>query len=342
MTSQILIKNLLDRLNKFKFVILGAALILAVLLYFYVNSLPTSYSIKATVFPLTSGSDNSSASSRIGEILGANGANSKSITDDANVNIEEVAKSRKTREAVALVRLPQFKNKTIAEVLIDNYNKYKSYSAPELATPKDTVALAATGSSLLAGYYTVKINKNSLLEVDFTSKDKDLISPTTYVLIDKISTFYKELKIKKAQYDFDFTQRKVDSFQNLINQYDKERIDINNKSIFVPPSKLQYTVPVENLENKKLLVLAQYNNAVSNREEALWRLQKVTPIIEILDRPEPPFIPVKPSKMVYAFGGFILGLILFSLIFIADILYKYANKQIKSSIDSKLNNQTTA
>ncbi len=128
-------------------------------------------------------------------------------------------------------------------------------------------------------------------------------------------------------------------------RFDRRSIAIDNHTLFTEPSKLQYAIPKENLENDKLRVLAQRSGTVNNREDAAWRLQKETPIIEILDRPEPPFLVEKPSKMLYGFIGFMLGLFLFAFAVIAGLLYQYVNQQIKDFIGDKypaVNTTTTA
>ena len=339
MTTQELTQKIIRRLSRLKIVIFLGGILFAILLFLYARSVPMIYSVKSSVYPLTAGPDDKSATSKISELLGGS-SSSKTLSDEANVNIEEVGKSKRTREAVAAERLAIFGNKRIALILIEDYNKNKSFFVPALKIPTNDAELISTGGSLLKDYYTVKFNKNSLLEMVFTSSNEKLITPTSLILIDKISQFYKELKIKKAQFDFDFTQKKVDSLEVVLRKYDNQRINLNNTTLFVQPGKLQYTVPKENLETNKLLVLAQRNGAASNREEALWRKQKVTPIIEILDSPLPPFDEKKPSKIIYAAGGFILGCILFSLLLISGILYKYLNKTVQNKLAVTLYDST--
>ena len=175
-----------------------------------------------------------------------------------------------------------------------------------------------------------------MLEIVFSSTNEKLISPVSYLLINKISQFYIELKIKKAQFDFDFTTKKVDSLDGELLKSDRKIINLSNTTLFVRPKKVQYTIPQENLENSKLQVLAQRNGAASNREEALWRMQKATPIISIMDTPEPPFDVVKPSNILYGMVGFVIGCILFSLLFIVGLLFKFTNHQVKQTIAEKL------
>ncbi len=335
MTTQALTIKLFNRLRKLRFVILFGGLLIAVLFYLYAKRIPTVYSVKSTVFPLTAGPDRSSGTSKLSELIGATGG-SKSLTDEANVNIEEVAKSRKTREAVAGEKVEICENKTVAELLIDEFNLRKGFNAKPIKKPHTESELRSVGASLLKDNYSVKFNKNSLLEVVFASTNEQLVSPISYILINKISQFYTELKVKKAQFDFDFTTKKVDSFERILNSYDKRRVVLNNTTLFVNPHKLQYNIPQDNLENDKLQVLAQRNGAASNREEALWRKQKVTPIIEILDKPEPPFDIVKPSKILYALVGFVVGCIFFSFLFIVGLLYKFTNHQVQQTIAEKL------
>ena len=335
MTSQALLLKVFNRLRKLKFLILFGGILGGALLYLYAKKTPVIYSIKSTVFPLTAGPDKSSTS-KLSELIGGGAGGAKSLSDEANVNIEEVAKSRKTREAVAGERIEKLNNQTVAELLISEFNLRKSFTKPLIKKPSTEDELRSLGAFLLQDNYNAKVNKNGLLEINFTSTNMELISPVSYILINKISQFYIELKIQKAEFDFAFISKKVDSFDRVLAEIDKNRILVSNTTLFVRPNKIQYSIPKENLENTKLQVLAQRNGAASNREEALWRMKKATPIIQILDNPEPPFDVVKPSKIVYGLVGFVVGCFLFSLLFIAGLLFKYTNHQVKQTIAEKL------
>lgn len=336
MTSQELVRRIFIAIQRKKFIILSGGIVVAGLLFIYASNIPTIFSVKSTLYPLTAGPDDKSASSKISELIGGTGT-TKTLSEEANVNIEEVAKSRRTREAVVAHRLPIFGNKPIAVLLIEEYNKNKAKFTPLIKIPSVESDLNSIGANLLANNFTVKFNKNNLLELVFTSTNEKLLKPVSLILIDKISLFYKELKIKKAQFDFDFTQKKVDSLERVLRKYDNQRIHLNNTTLFVQPGKIQYSVPKENLDNNKLLVLSQRNGAASNREEALWRKQKVTPIIEILDAPEPPFTENKPSKILYSLAGFLIGCLLITIVSITSLLYRYMHyefqKKLKVSIE---------
>lgn len=302
------------------------------LLFFYAKKKPVLYSVKSTIFPLTPSADKNSATSKITELLGGGGGGAKSITDDATVNIEEVGRSKKTREAVVLEKLAIFNNLTIAEILINEDNKYKAFYKKSIETPKTADELAVIGADLLKDLYAVKFNKNSLLEITFSSYNEKLIPAISYVLIDKISQFYKELKIEKAKLDLDFASKKVDSLEDVLIKIDRQRISLNNTSVFVPTNRLKFKVPIQNLENIKEQVLFQKNSATANKDDAMYRLDKITPIIQILDKPTPPYDVVQTSKKLYAVIGFVIGCILFSFLFIVGILLKFANQQVKETI----------
>lgn len=343
MTNHELIKKIYLRLSRFKLLIILGGVIGAVILFLYVRKVVPVYTSRATVFPLNATPDNSAATSALTSMLGI-AETPKSFSQDAAINIVELAQSRNTREAVALQRLPDHDNKRIATLLIENYNKTRESFMPAIKEPADSVNLASIGGNLLKPDFASKINKNGILEVNYSSKDITLVSPITYQFIDKISEFYKELKIRKAKLDYDFTLKKIDSLDNVLDSFDKRAIHMANTTLFVAPDKVEFQIPKENLANEKERVSRQRDASTNNREEALWRLQKQTPIIAILDNPDPPFDVKKPSKIVYSMVGFIIGMILMSGLCIVGILYTYAKEEAKKAIfgDEDLNAATPA
>lgn len=299
--------------------------------FFYARLIPPIYTTKATVFPLTASNETSSASSAITSLLGGSDA-PKSFSQEASINIVELAQSRNTREAVALRRLPEFGNKMIAELLIDSYNKSKFFYTPAMQKPTDLPTLAAVGGGLLNQNFVAKTAKSGILELYYSNTDPKLISPITYAMIEKISQFYIDLKTRKAKKDYDFTLRKIDSLQQVLNTYDRRAVEMANTTLFVPRDKIEYSIPKENLISAKERVMRQRDGSANNREEALWRLQKATPIIDILDKPIPPFSKVRPSSMIYAFLGFILGCLLSIGFLIAPLLSKYVETEANKAI----------
>jgi len=318
-------------MGKLKLILLICGVGCAILFYLLTKTISVEYTGTATIFPLTASNESSSTSNLLKELTGASEM-PKSFSQEASINIVELAMSRRTREAVALERLPQFGNKTISELLIDAENDKKSFLSAKVDMPKTDSALKAVGGEILNNLQTAKFTKNGLLELSFTNTNKQLITPVTNIIINKISQFYIDLKIRKAREDYMFTMRKLDSLNEVLDAFDKRAVTMANTTMFVPGEKIEYTIPKENLITDKERVLRQKAGAANNREEALWRLQKATPIIETLDKPEPPFKKNKPSGLLFGMVGFILGLLLSSFILIFDLLYKYINAEINNAV----------
>lgn len=331
MNSQDLIKRAALRLYKNKWLLfLGGALV-AVAMVFYAAGKPTVYTSRASVFPLTSSNDNSLAKSTLSSILGIADA-PQSFSQEASINIVELALSRSTRESVAMERLEAFQNKTIAQLLIEEHNKHKFFWQKSMKMPEDSARLAAAGAEILKYAIDAKINKNGILELTYKATNEDLVQPVSYAIIDNISGFYIDLKIKKAKVDYDFTVKKVDSLQTIIDGYDKSAVRMSNTTMFVPSTRIEYQIPKENLVSSKDRVMRQRDASANNREEALWRLQKATPIIATLDKPDPPYEFRKPSKVLFGVIGFVVGVFLCSLILTAGIIQRYILHEIKVAI----------
>ncbi|MEO6582955.1 MAG: hypothetical protein ABIO05_01450, partial [Ferruginibacter sp.] len=166
-----------------------------------------------------------------------------------------------------------------------------------------------------------------------SSPDINLIEPVSYIFIERISAFYKDLKIRKAQTDYNFTLRKIDSLEQILNVYDRRAIRMNNTTLFTPLDRIQYSIPKENLANAKERVMRQRDASANNREEALWRLQKVTPIIAVLDKPEGPFVETKPSTTFYGIIGFVLGAVVSILLVVSGVVFDFVKSQTDKMLE---------
>jgi hypothetical protein len=327
-TSGELIIKILQRLKKFKLIILLAGVGLAGLFYWYASRSRTVFTSRATVFPLTSSADNSAMNSTLSGILGISEA-PKSFSNEASINIIELALSRNTREAVALVKLPAFGNKTIAELLITNDNEVNGKKGP---LPTDPEKLANIGGNILKSGIAANINKNGVLVLTFSSTNEKLVAPVSYAFVDKISDFYRELRIGKAKLDYDFTIKKVDSLDGELKKIDQQAIKLANSSYFTPSDRLEYNIPKDNLNALKERTMRQRDVAANNREEALWRLQKQTPIIKILDKPDPPFDKKQTSKTLFAVVGLLMGVVLAVILLIGGLIGKYIENELQKAI----------
>lgn len=328
-----LIRQLLKRLKKFSWVILLIAAGFGGFFYFMAKQSVLLYTSKATVFPLNSSSDNTVSSSTISNILGLSDA-PKSFSGEASINIVELATSRRTREAVAMEKIPSMHNKMVSELLIEENNNHTGFMQNEkLKPPRDSLQLINLGSNLLRGGFQSKINKNGILELYFTNSNEQIVREVSYIFIDKLSSFYIDLKKKKAEIDYEFAVKKADSLLNVLNGLDKRAIALDETTFFTNEELQRYSLPKQNLAQDKSTVQSQYYYAVNNREAAAYKLQKETPIIEPLDKPEPPYDTSQKSSSLYIVMGLMLGTLIGIILVSWKIVSKFVGDELNKAIE---------
>ena len=333
MTNFELVKQLLKRLKKFSWLIILIAIGFGAGFYYMGKRGVATYTSKATVFPLSSAGENTLANSAISNILGLSDA-PKSFSGEASINIVELALSRRTREAVAATRIPELKNKTLAELLIDEINMHTGFMRYEkINKPTDSQKLINIASNILKGGYSAKINKNGILEMSYTNSNQELVKYVSYAYVKNISDFYVELKKEKAEVDFQFAVKKADSLLKELNKLDEKQIQLDEKTFFTNDELKRYNLPKLNLSSDKQAVQQQYYYAVNNREAAAYKLQKETPIIKILDKPEGPYDMTKKSALFYAISGAFLGLLLGIVLVSWKIISNFLEGEINKAIE---------
>jgi hypothetical protein len=344
MTTQELTTALFNRLKKTWYIIILAGIISGGAMVFYALQTPVTYTSTATIFPLTGGADNSSTSVLSALMGGGSGGDAKNFTDEASINIIELAQSRTTREEVAAIRVPELGNKTIAELLVANINAHRGFMEPELKMPTNEYALITWAANVLKGGLSATINKNGSFILSYTGRSPELVRIISYGFINKISTFYIDLKREKAKTDFEFATSKVDSLRSVMNSKDKKLIDLDKTTMFTNTNKLEFRVPTENLIADKQMIRQQYATAVANQQNASYKLQKATPVIKLLDKPEPPYNVTHKSPAIFGTIGFFIGLIIIGGLIISGILLKYIKEETSRALfgsGSSKNTSTT-
>ncbi len=325
------IREIFRRIKKGRIIIVITGVCFAVLFLFLFASKPVGYTSKSTLFPLTSPVDNAISTSMLSSILGVADA-PKSFSDEAAINIIELAQSRSIREAVASTRLPAFQNKTVTELLLNEQKEHKSFFAELPDFPADSASAAIMGGDMLTLSMSAKMSRNGALELYYTCTRRELVTPISNIVIAKLSLFYIDLKKRKAQDDYNFTLDKIDSLQRMINKLDKRAITMQQTTMFTPTDLLEYNLPKDDITDEKTRILRQRNMYINNRDEAVWRLQKVTPILAVLDKPTSPFDRVRPARVLFISLGLIAGFLFSILMLIARPLYRYTRQEVYKSI----------
>jgi uncharacterized protein involved in exopolysaccharide biosynthesis len=325
--------ELLKHLIKRKWAILITGIIVAILSLFHTMKTPTIYTSRATLFPLNSSSDNSAGSALSGLLGGLSGASSNnSFSSDVSINIIELAVSRTVRERVASSTVPQFQNKTVTRLLVEESNAHKSFFGDTMTVPIDSAAAATLGGALLLSNINAKINKNGVLEINYSNTNPALLKPISELFIATISRYYIDLRTAKALADYQFTLTKIDSLNSVLANLDNKAIGFQNTTYFTPSGKLQYQLPQENLTIEKQRLISQQSSQIADKEQALWTLQKATPIIATLDHPDPPYDASGPSVMSDTLLGFILGAMIASFFAVRKTLMNYFSAELKKLV----------
>jgi uncharacterized protein involved in exopolysaccharide biosynthesis len=326
--------ELLKHLIKRKKAILITGALVAIIGLVYAIMAPTTYTSKFTLFPLTNSTDNSATSALGGILGGLSGASStNSFSNDASINIIELALSRTVRENVASSRLSAFNNKTVTELLVKENNAHASFWNNKLVVPADSASAATLGGLLLFSSITAKINKNGVLEMNYANRDSSLVKPISELIIDAISKFYIDLRTAKALADYQFTLTKIDSLNSVLANVDNKAINFQNTTYFTPSGKLEYQLPQDNLTTDKQRLVDQQSNQITNKEQALWTLQKATPIIATLDHPNAPFDMNSPSMILFTLLGFILGVMIASFFAVRKALMIYFRDELNKLME---------
>ncbi len=328
-----LLKKLIDRIKKFSWVIVLMGLLFAGFFYYLAKQNVTVYIGRSTVFPLNATVENSVSEKTISSILGLADA-PKSFTADASINIVELANSRRTREAVAMSKMPQFGNKTIAELLIEENNKHTGFMQNlHIKMPTDSLSLANSASKMLKLVFSAKVGKNGILELIYKNSSAELAKDVSYIYINKLSEFYIDLKKKKAQIDYEFAVHKVDSLKKVLDILDAEAVALDEKTFFTDEQLKRFRIPKINLQSEKQAVSSQYYYAINNRESAAYKLQKETPFIALLDKPEPQFEVIEKSKIIYTLVGALLGVFLGLILVSWKVISNYLGNELNKTIE---------
>jgi uncharacterized protein involved in exopolysaccharide biosynthesis len=340
MTTHELTTAIYQRLRKIRVIVVTIAVVTAIAMVLYAKQKPVTYTSRASVFPLTSGNDNNATSSTLSALLGAE--TPKSFTEDASINIIELAQSRTTREEVAAIRDSSMGNKTIAELLIDDINNHRGLFEKKVIMPPNQYVLITWAGEILKDGLAATINKNNMLVLSYTGRSPELVRTISYGFINKISMFYIQLKQEKAKRDFEFATSKVDSLRAVMNSKDNQLIEIDKRTLFTNTNKLEFRVPTENLIADKQMIRQQYAQAVANQQNAAYKLQKATPLIKVLDKPEPPYDFEHKSAVLFGLIGLFAGLILTSLFFVSGIILQFMKNEFNKAIFGSGSSKNTA
>ena len=126
-----------------------------------------------------------------------------------------------------------------------------------------------------------------------------------------------------------------------MNAKDQKLIAMDKRTLFTNTNKLEYRVPTENVLADKQMIRQQYAQAVANQQNAAYKLQKATPLIKILDKPEPPYDVQTKSATLYGLIGFFGAVVFVSGLVLIGILSRYIKHETNKMLFGAGNNKNS-
>jgi uncharacterized protein involved in exopolysaccharide biosynthesis len=170
-----------------------------------------------------------------------------------------------------------------------------------------------------------KDKKASLLSINVKSTDEFFSKAFAENLAQEVSSYYIEIKSKKARQNMEILQRQTDSIRAVLNgSIVSVAAAVDNTFALNPAMQVQKTT----ISKKQFDVQANtaiLTQLVTNLEMAKVSLRKETPLIQVIDKPMLPLQKDKVGKLKsLILGGFLAGVLTVLVLIIkklfADIL----------------------
>lgn len=262
-------------------------------------------------------------------ISGLGGSNNNAFSGD---NLLEIIQSRYAIELTLLTPV-DYKNKK--ENLVEAYIDYsglrniwksnlKNKELQTLSFPlgQRRETFTRLQDSVLFSIYAGFINskslkvirkdkKNSIVNVDFSSKDELFSKLFIEKLMEQTYSFYKYTKTSQTKANVEMMQHSADSIKNLYESALYKSAGISQVNI---NTAIQFAaVPKIKQENNAKLYGAVYAEVLKNLETLKLDMARETPIVQLIDSPRFPLNVVKLGKVKgVIFGGILGGLLIIS------------------------------
>jgi len=322
------------KINRNRPFIIAVSLILGILLAIYAFTAPVFYTAHASFHPETGSKTTPSIlGSPLSFLLGSGGLDG----NEAGM-MEEVLKSRNLSEEVVKDTVSyEGEERLIADLVIEKFPKSISpiqiakrlFSSGSERSLESKIILAGR---FVRGSVTVEKEENGFLTMDLSFSDDSLTGILSETYIEKLRNYYRKQKTAKARNNVNFFEAKADSVKKVLDSTALAlgNFQDRNRGLIIASRAVRAKEMEITLEYLKEL----YITHETNREQAQAQLQRVTPIIQVLDKPIPPFLVSKKSPILFALIGLILGGILTIGWLSRKLIWEDVMAYIKSSLEN--------
>jgi hypothetical protein len=250
-------------------------------------------------------------------------------------NIMTILKSRRMIEKV-LLSVDSFENKpqTLISFYLHNINKPNpAVNANPVSFPcfQDRATFSKIQDSVLYKAY-IDFDKFNLqvwkpdkylniYEIKVNSPDEKFTMVFTNLLIKETSSFYTEMRSKKARETLRILEERVAQMKGDLNASISSKASVQDAN--VNPAFAEALVPVLQTQSNIQVYGAAYGEMFKNLEIARYQYLKDIPLLQIIDKAEYPMKMIKTSKLMYAVLFSMLAVFLAILVFWIIRIIKY-------------------
>ncbi len=153
-----------------------------------------------------------------------------------------------------------------------------------------------------------KNKKISIINIEVKSTDELFSKAFTESIAQEVSSYYIEIKSKKARQNMEILQRQTDSIRAELNGAITGVAAAADNTFGLNPAMMVRKTPGTRRQVDVQANTAILTQLVTNLEMAKVSLRKETPLIQVIDRPILPLKKEKISKLKsLIFGGFLAG-----------------------------------
>ena len=211
------------------------------------------------------------------------------------------------------------KNSALKNILFDVEADRAKYTLQQDSILGNVYASIAGANGLLS--VAQKDKKISIINIEVKSTNELFSKTFTESIAQEVSSYYIEIKSKKARQNMEILQRQTDSIRAELNGAITGVASAADNTFGLNPAMLVRKTPGTRRQVDVQANTAILTQLVTNLEMAKVSLRKETPLIQVIDKP---ILPLKKEKIgklkSLIIGGFLAGFLM-ALVLISKKLF---------------------
>lgn len=251
-----------------------------------------------------------------------------------------VLRSRNISEAVTSDSIEwKGEKRLVADIIYDIYphtpsviSTVKSWIFP-FHIPTQKEAKVFSTASTIRSSMSVEATPDGFINMVISFYAPDVAGLISQLYITKLDEYYKRQKTAKASNSVSFFTQRADSIGKELKATTNSLarfLDQHRGNIFAKDQ----VYPAE-LRIRQDILKQMFVTLTLSKEQAAAQLQQDTPIIQVLDHPNPPYKSIRPSKMLYLGVGLIFGILVGIFWVCRKLLYEDVEQIVKTQLLSQ-------